>query len=107
MRFIRTVIAASALALLAAGPPAAQLSVKLIAINDFHGYLEPSETFALPDPADSTKTLKVPVGGAAYLATAIAHLRSANPRNVVIGAGDMVGASPLGSAIFHDEPTIQ
>jgi 5'-nucleotidase len=107
MRHIRALFALFALTLLAATPPDAQLSVKLIAINDFHGYLEPSETFALPDPADPQQTLHVPVGGAAYLATAIAHLRSENPRNVVIGAGDMVGASPLGSALFHDEPTIQ
>jgi 5'-nucleotidase len=107
MRLIRALFAVCTLALLAAAPPAATLSVKLIAINDFHGYLEPSESFVLPDPADPAKSVRVPVGGAAYLAAAVAHLRSENPRNVMVGAGDMVGASPLGSAVFHDEPTIQ
>ena len=107
MRFMRALFALCTLALLGAAAPAAQLTVKLIAINDFHGYLEPSETFPLADPADRSKKLSVPVGGAAYLATAITRLRSANPRNAVVGAGDMVGASPLGSAIFHDEPAIQ
>jgi 5'-nucleotidase len=107
MRFMRALFALCTLVLLAAAPPASQVTVKLIAINDFHGYLEPSESFALPDPTDPAKSLRVPVGGAAYLATAIAQLRSENPRNVMVGAGDMVGASPLGSAMFHDEPTIQ
>jgi 5'-nucleotidase len=107
MRFIRTLLVIMVLGLLGAAPPAAQITVKLIAINDFHGYLEPTETFTLPDPSDPTKTVRVPVGGAAYLATAIARLRAENPLHAVVGAGDMVGASPLGSAIFHDEPTIQ
>jgi 5'-nucleotidase len=107
MRFVRALFVLCALGLLAAAPPAPQITVKLIAINDFHGYLEPSETFTLPDPSDPQRSVRAPVGGAAYLATAIARLRAADPRSVVVGAGDMVGASPLGSAIFHDEPTIQ
>jgi 5'-nucleotidase len=107
MRFLRALLVLLAVAVLGAAPPPAEITVKLIAINDFHGYIEPSETFKLPDPSDPQKMLSVPVGGAAYLATAIAQLKAENPRNVVVGAGDMVGASPLGSALFHDEPTIQ
>jgi 5'-nucleotidase len=107
MRLIRALFFLLAAGVLGAAPPADQVTIKLIAINDFHGYLEPSEMFPLPDPSDPQKTIRVPVGGAAYLASAIAGLKAENPRNVVIGAGDMVGASPLGSAIFHDEPTIQ
>jgi 5'-nucleotidase len=107
MHFLRALLVLLAVSVLGAAPPSAQITVKLIAINDFHGYLEPTETYALPDPSDSQRTLKVPVGGAAYLATAIAGLRAQNPLNAVVGAGDMVGASPLGSALFHDEPTIQ
>jgi 5'-nucleotidase len=42
-----------------------------------------------------------------YLATHIAALRAANPNTVVVSAGDMIGASPLLSALFHDEPTIE
>jgi len=86
--------------------PSARVTVKLIAINDFHGYVLPSETIRIADPADPSKQIVEPVGGAAYLATAVAKLRAENPANVVVGAGDMVGASPLGSALFHDEGTI-
>lgn len=107
MRFVRAFFILLAAGMLGAAAPGSQITVKLIAINDFHGYLQPSEQFALPDPADPKKTIPVPVGGAAYLASAIAGLKAANPLNVVVGAGDMVGASPLSSALFHDEPTIQ
>ncbi len=49
----------------------------------------------------------VPAGGVEYLATHINNLRALNPNTVVVSAGDMVGASPLISALFHDEPTIE
>ena len=78
-----------------AGPAGQQLTVKLIAINDFHGYLQPSETFELPAPGDEKKLIPIPVGGVAYLAAKIAEIKAENPLNVVVGAGDMVGASPL------------
>jgi 5'-nucleotidase len=86
--------------------PAAGVTVKLIAINDFHGYIAPSETLRVPDPAHPGSMVTEPVGGAAYLATAVHRLEAENPRHIVVGAGDMVGASPLGSALFHDEATI-
>jgi 5'-nucleotidase len=42
-----------------------------------------------------------------YLATHIDNLRAQNPNTVVVSAGDMIGASPLISALFHDEPSIE
>ena len=36
------------------------------------------------------------------------QLEAQNPRNaLVVAAGDMIGASPLLSGLFHDEPTIE
>jgi 5'-nucleotidase len=107
MRILRGLILCFAVGVLGAAAPDSQITVKLIAINDVHGYLQPSEKYSLPDPVDAAKKVAVPVGGAAYFATAIAKLKAANPLNVVVGAGDMVGASPLYSALFHDEPTIE
>ena len=74
--------------------------VQLLAINDFHGYLEP--------PTGSYATIgAVPAGGVAHLAATIATLRSRNPANtLLVSAGDLIGASPLISGGFHDEPTI-
>ena len=49
----------------------------------------------------------MPAGGAEYLATHIRDARAAAPDTLVVSAGDLVGASPLLSALFHDEPTIE
>lgn len=85
--------------------PAGQVEVKLIAFNDFHGNLEPPKQ-SIEAPRREEGSTRVPAGGAAWLASAIARLRSANPNNAVVSAGDMIGASPLVSAVFLDEPTI-
>ena len=47
------------------------------------------------------------VGGAEFLAAHVARLNSQNPLNVVVGAGDFIGASPLISALFFDEPAVE
>ena len=53
----------------------------------------------------------MPAGGAEYLATTLEKLRAeadaAGQKTLTVGAGDMVGATPLLSAAFHDEPTIE
>ncbi|MDY0013532.1 MAG: bifunctional metallophosphatase/5'-nucleotidase [Rhodocyclaceae bacterium] len=67
------------------------LTVKLIGFNDFHGNIEAGGS----NP------------GVARFATRIAQLKAANPLHAVVSAGDMIGASPLASALFHDEPTIE
>ncbi len=80
------------------------VSVKIIAFNDFHGQLESPGTFR----ASATSTTPVySVGGADYFAGHIARLKAQNPHSVVVSAGDLIGATPLVSALFHDEPTIE
>src|SRR6185503_1259596 len=56
-----------------------------------------------PDPAVN----RVDAGGVEYLATHMRERALANPNTVVVAAGDIIGASPLISALFHDEPTIE
>ncbi len=84
---------------------AAPVEVKLIAFNDFHGNLQPPKD-SVNHPAPAPEAIRVPAGGAAYLASAINQLRERNPNSLVVSAGDMIGASPLISALFLDEPTI-
>ncbi|MDQ3079750.1 MAG: bifunctional metallophosphatase/5'-nucleotidase [Pseudomonadota bacterium] len=84
-----------------AGP----VEVQILGINDFHGNLEPPRTTV--DIAQSNGSLvKVPAGGVAYLAGAAKALRQGQKRSVTVSAGDMIGASPLVSALFVDEPSI-
>jgi 5'-nucleotidase len=82
------------------GKQAATVNVQLLAINDFHGNLEP--------PTGSSGLVgTTAAGGAEYLATNLKNDITANPNSLVIAAGDLIGASPLLSALFHDEPTIE
>ncbi len=83
------------------------VKLDLLAINDFHGQLE---------KLDATKTSSgrinnTPAGGASYLAGLLdeerAKSRAAGARPITVAAGDLIGASPLLSAAFHDEPTIE
>ena len=105
MRVPRCVLLACACALGLALPAAASaarppVEVQLLAVNDFHGALEP--------PAGSAGRIgTVDAGGVEYLASHVRALEAQNPRTVVVSAGDLIGASPLLSALFHDEPTIE
>ncbi|MCY7315017.1 MAG: bifunctional metallophosphatase/5'-nucleotidase, partial [Rubrivivax sp.] len=88
--------------------PAEPVRVRVLAINDFHGHLRPAAGgIRIKDPADASKRITVPAGGAEHLATAVAELRKANPNHVFVAAGDLIGATPLLSALFRDEPTIE
>ena len=94
--------------------------VQILAINDFHGHLQPplgSNGVVLVAPADplasspDARTTDAGVsllaaGGAAYLTAHVARLRAENPATIVISAGDLTGASPLLSNLFHDEPSV-
>jgi 5'-nucleotidase len=82
--------------------------VKLIAFNDFHGYLQaPGTPLSAVDPGRPGQSIAVPTGGVAEMATLVKTLAAENPNHIVVGAGDMVGASPLISGLFLDEPSIE
>ncbi len=78
--------------------------MQLLGLNDFHGHLEPTTPGTIaPTPSEP----RVPAGGAEYLATHIRNLEGDERNSLVVSAGDLIGASPLLSALFHDEPTIE
>jgi len=79
--------------------PPAPVAVRILAINDFHGNLEPPE-------GSSGQIDGVDAGGVEYLATHLADLGADDPATIVVTAGDLIGASPPLSGLFHDEPTI-
>ncbi len=101
-------------------PPKPPVSIQILGLNDFHGQLEVVNPIASsggrigpltrdvaepdlrPDPP-----LCYPAGGVEYLATHVENLRAENPNTVFVSAGDLIGATPLLSALFHDEPTIE
>lgn len=85
-------------------PPPPPVEVQIIGINDFHGNLETPAAPPSVRMADGS-VLKERLGGAAALAATVKRLRQAN--SITVSAGDLIGASPLVSAYFLDEPTIQ
>jgi len=108
---LATLVSFSSLGL--AGKPVGQwaatapITLTLIALNDFHGNIMPPGGSVLAPDSTNPAGTRVSAGGAAYLSTLVHQLRAQNPKNtLVVAAGDMVGASPLTSGLFHDEPTI-
>jgi len=84
------------------------VTVSLIGFNDFHGNLQPPGMSVSVKDGESSKVRKVQAGGMAYLATLIGKLRAENPdRTLLVASGDLVGASPQVSGMFHDEPTVE
>ncbi|MFC0526359.1 bifunctional metallophosphatase/5'-nucleotidase [Phytohabitans kaempferiae] len=76
----------------------------LLGFNDFHGAIDP--------PTGSGGLVNgTPAGGVEYLTTWVKKLRAEakaeRRESVTVGAGDLVGATPLVSAAFHDEPSIE
>ena len=92
-------LAACATTLRPSPAPLGPVEVQILAINDFHGNIEP------PNLTVPAADAPVPAGGAAYLASALKQLRTRD--SVTVAAGDLIGASPISSALFLDEPTIR
>ena len=109
-RFVR-LLPAVLVPLLAActtvGPTTAlgPVTVGIVAINDFHGALEAPRQ-SVPAPDGKGGTVRVPAGGAAYLASAIDTVRAKYPYHLTVSAGDLISASQLASSIYLDEPTV-
>ncbi|MCW5250698.1 bifunctional metallophosphatase/5'-nucleotidase [Streptomyces sp. SHP 1-2] len=89
--------------------PGRYQDIQLLSFNDLHGNLEPpagsSGRVTRLQPDGSTQTVEA--GGVEYLATHLRRARKGNPYSVTAAAGDLVGASPLLSGLFHDEPTVE
>ena len=98
--FIAAAAATLVLALSQRTETAGTVRVQLLAINDFHGNLEP------PSGGDGRVNTTL-AGGAEYLATHLARARAENPNSIIVAAGDLIGASPLVSSMYHDQATIE
>ena len=84
------------------------VTVKIFAFNDFHGHLAPPPGGVMvPDPDAREGGKLVPAGGVEHLATLLGTLRKDHPHHAVVSAGDLIGATPLMSSIYNDEPTIE
>ncbi len=107
------ILAALVLALMAGASPrvgaqTAPVDLRILAINDLHGYLRPpAGGIRITDPDDKSRKIAVAAGGVETMATLVQQLRAQSPNSIFVAAGDLIGASPFLSAMFHDEPTIE
>lgn len=86
----------------------APIELRILAINDFHGNLRPPPGgIRISDPEDKSKNVMVAAGGAEYMATLVKQLSEGHKNTIFVAAGDLIGASPFLSAMFHDEPSIE
>ena len=89
------------------------LDLQILSFNDFHGNLEApggSSGRIVTDHqlvGGKVTDVTTDAGGVEYLATHLREARAGHRNTVTVAAGDIVGASPLLSAAFHDEPTIE
>ncbi|CAN7550476.1 bifunctional metallophosphatase/5'-nucleotidase [Massilia sp. LjRoot122] len=81
------------------------VDINLVAMNDFHGNLEPSR-YTLAN-ADGGKAQAIRAGGVEAVAAALQAWRKEDKELLFVSAGDLVGASPAMSSLWADEPTIE
>ncbi len=81
---------------------AAPIEVQILALNDFHGNLRPSGP--VTSVGAEGKTTAPLQGGVAQMGALLQRLRT--PASITVAAGDLIGATPLESAYFLDEPSI-
>ncbi len=92
----------------ATAPAPDAVPLRILAINDFHGNLKPpAGGIRVRHPGQPGEYQDIDAGGAEYLASALAQARAGQRNTVFVAAGDLVGGSPLLSALFNDEPAIE
>ncbi len=102
------IAAASATGSAVAAP--SPVDLQILSFNDYHGQVDlPSGGNAtLPGVGAPAPGEPVPqFGGAQYLATTLKTLRAGKKNTLTVAAGDLIGASPIVSGLFHDEPSIE
>lgn len=85
--------------------PPATVAFTIFSLNDFHGHIQDHDP--VPMLVNLPNQSKIPSGGYAYLSSLLEQRRAANPNSILVGAGDLIGASPINSALLQDEPVIQ
>ncbi|THF71310.1 bifunctional metallophosphatase/5'-nucleotidase [Deinococcus sp. Arct2-2] len=95
----------SALALTACAPgdqrlPAEAVDITVLGLNDFHGNLQPTSF------TKAGEKTAISAGGVEAIAAEVNDARKANPNTILVGGGDLIGASPAISSLLRDEPSI-
>lgn len=96
-------MAAALLAGCASQRPATVVDIHIATLNDFHGNIEASK-FSYTDAAGNARSEQA--GGIDTIAAALQAWRKEDPQLLLVGAGDLIGASPAISSMWADETTL-
>jgi 5'-nucleotidase len=99
-----TMVALAGCAARQAPAPSNLTEIQLVTLNDFHGNLEASKYTW--DSAAGGGERVIQAGGIDTLGAALQAWRKQDPELLLVGAGDLIGASPAISSMWADEPTI-
>ncbi len=107
----RTIISLAAastlLAVTGAGTAVASPSpvdLQILSFNDYHGQLEAPTGGNGNLPGQPSTVF---YGGSEYLSSTLKQLRTGKENTLTVAAGDLIGASPIVSGLFHDEPSVE
>ncbi|MBM7571656.1 5'-nucleotidase C-terminal domain-containing protein [Aquibacillus albus] len=81
----------------------ANIKVQLLSVNDLHGRIDNEAEYEDQD-GDGEEELTGPMN---YLAAYLKQYEAQNENTLIVHSGDMIGGSPLVSALFQDEPTVE
>ena len=84
--------------------PATPVQINLVGMNDFHGHLDATK-FEYTSAAEARAQSHL-AGGIDNIAAALQAWRKDDPDLLVVGAGDLIGASPAMSSMWADEPSL-
>ena len=91
-------------------PASDPADVVVLGLNDFHGNLVPTGFSGIKIPAPTATnpaaTVNLAAGGAEIIGGYVASTRAANPNTILVGGGDLIGASPVISSLLRDEPSV-
>lgn len=104
--YVNTCLVLSQLSGCAQLPPVEPIEINLLALNDFHGYLQPSP-FSYTDPNNADVVITRQLGGVAALGGMLNEMRADDPHLLFVGVGDLIGGAPPISAMWADEPSIE
>jgi 5'-nucleotidase len=84
------------------------VNVTILAVNDIHGNTDSAPGgIDIADPAHPGAHINIAAGGLDRMATLVKRLKAQNRNSIFVAGGDLIGASPLLSGLFHDEPVIE
>lgn len=96
VQIVLAVLLTSGLGSASAFAQPAPVDLRIVAINDLHGYLRPPPGgIRIANPDDRSQKIAVPAGGVETMATVVRQLRKQAKNSIFVAAGDLIRRQPV------------